>query len=61
MFALEEIVLGSLKGRTVHLEKRTNDAVAKVNFILLAIILTVIHRIERERKNGKDQEHHGNK
>lgn len=31
MFAPEEIVSGSLKGRTVHLEKRTDVAVVKVN------------------------------
>lgn len=31
MFAPEEIVLGSLQGRTMHLEKRTDDAVVKVN------------------------------
>ena len=43
-----------LKGRTVHLEKRTDDAVARVNFILLVMVLTVIHRIERERM-GKEE------
>ena len=31
MFAPEEIVLGSLQGRTMHLEKIMDDAVVKVN------------------------------
>jgi hypothetical protein len=31
MFAPEEIVLGGLQGRTMHLGKRMDDAVVKVN------------------------------
>jgi len=52
MFAPEEIVLGGLQGRTMHLEKRTDDAVVKVN-IYSASNNPYSNSSNLEGKNGK--------